>query len=211
MHWDIVEIGTCDFGYCEVPEGKTCLSVEPIEKYLNRLPNNRTKEPVAIVPEGSPDSVVFWKALESKVKQYDLPWWLKGCNSVKHPHKFHTHLPWNGDLKASHKDPTWPTLNLIDAGVVVNVEVPALTWKQLCEKHDITNISFLQTDMEGLDIHTISEVLDYGVLPDVIKYEVLDATNSLADSEKLISRLKSLGYSTNKPSVRFGNLQYEKI
>lgn len=211
MHWDIVEIGTCDFDYSRVEKGKTCLSVEAFEQYLNRLPNDRVKEPVAIVPEGSPDPVVFWKALESKLKQYNLPWWLKGCNSVKHPHKFYTHFPWDGNIKALGLDPTWPTINLIDFGVVVKEEVPALTWKQLCEKHNITSICFLKTDMEGLDIRIISEVLDHGVLPDIIRYEVLDGRNSRGDSDKLVSRLKSLGYSSKEDLVRFGNLQYEKI
>jgi FkbM family methyltransferase len=53
-------------------------------------------------------------------------------------------------------------------------KVPSMTFQQLCDKHNITHIDFLQIDTEGYD-HEIIKSIDFNKITiDCIRYEKFD-------------------------------------
>ena len=95
------------------------------------------------------------------------------------------------------------------------LEVPGMTFNELCEKHGITDIHYLQIDAEGYDTEIIKSIDFSKISIDTIKYEdwpfnescferhgkdaKLYGVNGMRDVEIL---LKSLGYKVMKEGVQ---------
>ena len=87
MRYDFIEIGTSDFDtLLQESTDELGLSIEPLKIYLDNLPNkdNVIKVNCAISDkDGLVD--VYW--IDPKdIEIYNLPGWLKGCNSIIEPH-----------------------------------------------------------------------------------------------------------------------------
>jgi len=84
MHYTFVEIGTSDFDTmlqtC-TPEDRG-LSVDPIQFYLDRLPNlpNVTKV-LAAVSDKDGTASVFFVPLDA-IEKHGLPDWVRGSNAI---------------------------------------------------------------------------------------------------------------------------------
>ena len=93
MEYDFIEIGTSDFEtLIEQDNNQKGISIEPIQYYLDKLPNNpnviKSNHAISNI-EG--EIKIFWITPED-IKKYNLPWWVRGCNSVNEPHFQHKAL-----------------------------------------------------------------------------------------------------------------------
>ena len=88
MHFDYVDIGTCDFetSLDVKKEGETILLVEPLLYYLNKLPDGPgiTKANLAVSDKKCEGKIYYVE--EEDIKKYDLPFWIVGCNRFNEPH-----------------------------------------------------------------------------------------------------------------------------
>ena len=122
MNYDFIEIGTSDFDtLIQSTSNQIGLSIDPIQLYLNRLPNNPyvIKVNAAISTlDGLVDA--FWVNPED-ITKYNLSWYLKGCNSIHSPHPV--------TLKELKEK------NLEHLMNVVKIEV--LSWETLVKRYNI--------------------------------------------------------------------------
>ena len=182
---DFIEIGTSDFNTeIESAQGKRGLSVEPIKRYLDALPDVEgvAKECAAI--SNYDGHLNIYSITPETITTYNLPDWLRGCNSVNNYH------------------PTCLRLVLekhLDERKVFEVErVPVMTFGTLVKKHNIHGCRYLKIDTEGHDVVIVDSYLDYvdaGEFPLVpkIRFEA----NCLTDNtviERILQRLSGYGY-----------------
>jgi hypothetical protein len=180
MKYDFIEIGTSDFETLLVStKGQIGLSIEPLNFYLDNLPDNNfvIKVNCAI---SDVDSIVnvFWVEPEDIIKN-NLPIWFKGCNSINTPHSVITR-----ELKEKNLE-----------HLIKTKTCESITWSTLVKRYDIKNVDFLKIDTEGHDCVIINSILDnsVGVLPHKILFE----GNELTPKEtinKTIDRLIKHGY-----------------
>lgn len=170
---DVIEIGTSDFR-TEAGQ-KNGLFIEPVKEYFDRLPDC-IKENVAISNhEGELD---MYYIPSEVIESNNLPFWLRGCNSVNKPH---------------------PTI--IDMGLekhIVKDTVRVLRLKTLIDKYSIQNIGHLKIDTEGHDCVILNDFLDTcDIKPRKIQFEANVLSNRM-EVEDCIERLKQSGYTCKK-------------
>ena len=83
MNLDYLEIGACDFKLLCSNKKKKGLTIEPVEYYFNKLP---TEDKLKIAISIKSGFCPIYSLPESIIKDYYLPWWLKGCSSINKPH-----------------------------------------------------------------------------------------------------------------------------
>lgn len=136
MHYDFIEIGTSDFRTLiqTCKDNEIGLSIEPIKMYLDNLPNkpNVTKVNCAVSNENGSIDVYYVKP--DDIIKYNLPHWVRGCNSINKPHP--TVLNLLGDKHDT---------------VITKESVQVLNWVKLIEIYNIETISYLKIDTEGHD------------------------------------------------------------
>lgn len=143
MIFNYVDIGTSDFEtsleICKPNE--TILLVEPLFTYLRNLPDpsNAIKANFAI-SDNSGWGDIFYVPSET-IEQHNLPYWVRGCNSLNKPHVNVT------------------ALNLPE-GIVQTQKVRTITFTQLVDIYEIEHIDQLKTDTEGHDHIILSSVID---------------------------------------------------
>ena len=185
MNYDFVEIGTSKFGTAieEVKGNISGISVEPLQEYLDMLPNPDQVIKVcgAILGdedyEQNPESEIFYIP-DQIIGSMNLGWWLSGCNSMGKPHALHQNM----------------------MHLVKTQKVTCYTFEMFAKKYNIEKIGYLQIDTEGGDVAILNGMLNYyekynleHQLPDMIKYE--SNVNSDYEALKQIGqRLTNLGY-----------------
>ena len=187
MHYDFIEIGTSDFRTLiqTCNDNEIGLSIEPIKMYLDNLPNkpNVTKVNCAISNENGSIDVYYVKP--DDIIKYNLPHWVRGCNSINKPH------------------PT--VLNLLGNKhdiVITKESVKVLNWLKLIEMYHIETIGYLKIDTEGhdgliLDDYYKACLNDNKLLANTIIFE----NNILSNSELnniVINNFLKLGYKGEK-------------
>lgn len=172
----IVEIGTSDF---RTQAGKVDgIFIEPVKYYFDKLPKCN-KENIAISNyEGEID---IYYLTHEEIKKYNLPDWLRGCNSVNTIHPT-----------------THSVLSL--AGISIDIvrkdTVKVDRMVNLLERHKVTRIELLKIDTEGHDTVIINDYLDtVDILPKVIQFESNVLSNQ-SDVLKVCERLHQIGYKT---------------
>jgi len=186
MHYDCVDIGTCDFDTSldgvKRSNKLNILLVEPIAYYLDKLPNypNVVKDNVAISNENK--KIKLYYLPESAIARHNLPYHLKGCISTgtRHPatdyHLIENHLG----------------LDLVET-----VEIDAITFDTLCNKHQIESIGSLKIDTEGHEQYIVPGVLEkvkQGVVIDKIKFENQEYLGNKPFLNQLRDQFIQLGY-----------------
>ena len=169
----IIEIGTSDF---RTQAGQVDgIFIEPIKYYFDRLPRCK-KENVAI---SNKEGVLnmYYIPLHT-IERYNLPNWLRGCNSINKIH---------------------PTVKNLELEKYVKAEeVKVVRIKSIIDKYNVTKIDLLKIDTEGHDCIILNDFLDtVDILPKVIQFE----NNILSDSNeviKLVNHLIKLGYTCNQ-------------
>lgn len=179
MKYDFIEIGTSDFDtLIESTQGKIGITIEPLLFYLENLPKNPSVIKVNCAITDHDGQIDIFYLEPTDIENYNLPRWLRGCNSINKPHPS-TMIELNSrgieHLMKSHT-------------------CECLSWKTLVKRYDIESIEFLKIDTEGHDCVIINSILNNkSVLPKKIHFEA----NILTDSEiirKTLRRLIESGY-----------------
>ena len=185
---DFIEIGTSDFNTeIQKVDGKSGLSVEPIKHYLDSLPDAEGVTKVNAAVSNYDGFINVYSISPEIIKKYNLPDWLRGCNSVNSYHP--TTLRYVLEQKLDERE-------------VFTVErVPVMSFFTLVKKYDIQGCRYLKIDTEGHDITIVHSYLDcvsqggYGWFPLIPKVQF--EANCLTDNgaiESVIHRLASVGY-----------------
>jgi len=182
MHYDFVEIGTANFWTLtqECSDNTRGIAIEPIQHYLNQLPNKPlvTKLNCAISPNNQHGDIEVYYIPEEVIDNNNLPWWLKGCNSVGDYHRFH--LEYN-------------IQNLVKIEKVSMVPISFIFAE--CQ---ITSLDFLKIDTEGNDgkilthLYTFLQLKDRALYPKKIRYETSHSNRQ--EQESVLQLYSKLGY-----------------
>lgn len=181
-HYNFIEIGTANFDTLTEVCNDTDrgLAIEPLEYYLNQLPNKPlvTKVNCAISPNNKNGQIDIYYIPEDVIVAQELPWWLKGCNSIGHFHKLHL------DYNLQH--------------LVKIKKVELNTIQFILEKYQVHGIDFLKIDTEGSDLGILENLFlylkdkDSSYFPKKIKFE--SSHNLQEQNKKVIDLYLNLGY-----------------
>jgi hypothetical protein len=182
---DFIEIGTSDFDTeIQNADGRTGLSVEPIYNYLNALPDVEGVTKVHAAISNYDGDLNVYSVTPELIKKYDLPDWVRGCNTINNYH------------------PTVLKLILdkrLDEREVFTVErVPVMTFSTLIKKHNVHGCRYLKIDTEGHDVVIIDSYLDCVVRGEIsLIPKILFETNELIEHEvvkNILEKLSTFGY-----------------
>ncbi len=190
MHYDFIEIGTSDFKTLIESDKGIGLSVEPLKLYLDNLPDreNVTKVNYGISNVVGETSIYYVKP--DDIVKYNLPIWVRGCNSINAPHPSIQSL-----LGDQHDE-----IITIDVVKIVN-------WEVLIKEYNITSVHFLKIDTEGHDAVILRDYYENCLLDEKLLAERIVFENNVLSDELLvqdiISDFKKLGYSGKQISYDY--------
>lgn len=165
MKFDFIEIGTSDFNTlienCE--ENEIGMSIEPLQEYLDSLPNKKNVIKVNCAISDVNKTVDVYYVDSNDIIMYGLPGWLKGCNSINNPH------PSTEDVLKER--------NL--SHLSRKRSCTAITWDTLVERYNIESVKLLKIDTEGHDCYILKNIIESKteVRPDKIIFENNILTN----------------------------------
>lgn len=189
--FDFIEIGTADFDTLIERASSTDrgLSIEPLGFYLNKLPNKPNVIKYQAAVSDTDDFIDIYYIEESKIREYNLPYWVRGCNSVNKPHQF--------------------TREKIGSEVydkLVTVEkVPTVSWSTLINRYCIQSIGYLKIDTEGHEHIILKEYLkeckkNPNLFAKKIEFEYNETSNK-HELDKIISELSNYSVTYLKEDV----------
>lgn len=173
-----IEIGTSDF---RTQAGKVeGIFIEPVKYYFDRLPECNKINCAISNYEGVID---IYYLTDDEIKEYDLPQWVRGCNSVNTIHPSVAKL-------------------LRDRGISLDIicdhTVPVRRIKSIIDEHNVTHIDLLKIDTEGHDCIILNDFLDtVDILPKVIQFEA-NVLSVKSEVDQLCAALKYKGYSIER-------------
>jgi len=184
MIYDFIEIGTSDFDTLTQTsdENKIGLCIEPIQFYLDNLPNKKNIKKICIgISNCNKNEKIFYVRPEN-IEKYSLPYWLRGCNSIARPHYQHMNLL-NGDM-----------LHILESQ-----DVEIISTKDMISRYHIEGVKYLKVDTEGHDYIILLDYLEQckknnKLFPNKITFETNDLT-SPENTERVISGYIKEGYS----------------
>ena len=139
MNYDFIEIGTSDFdALIQTATHDTAgLSIDPIQFYLDRLPNkNNVKKlccAVSFDGERGKDKV-YYIPLHT-IYEHQFPLWIRGCNAV-------------GDYHYQHK-----IRNLQE--YVETIDIDMVPLGDILEQNNVEQLKTLKLDTEGGDSYIL--------------------------------------------------------
>jgi len=167
--YDFIEIGTSNFDTMieKADELTVGLTVEPLKFYLDDLPSksNVRKLQVAVTNNTLLDSSIdIYYIPPNVIHQYNLPWYLKGCNRVNEMHPLHI------------------SQNLQQ--YVQKETVPLMSICELLTSNHVRRLNVLKIDTEGHDDVILHGLFDHlhGLpsmyYPSIIRFECNENTPS---------------------------------
>jgi len=180
-HYDFIEIGTSDFDTLI----QTCsdesigLSIEPLQIYLDRLPNKpNVKKITKAISELDSEIDIYYIPLEN-IWKHNLPIWVKGCNSVSKPHNY---------ARAKLGEDFYDSIVAVDT-------VPTISWETLVRENNIRSLDLLKIDTEGHD-HIIlkSYLIECEKNPKLYANKIIFEYNIISNKfelDKLIKKMPS--------------------
>tara|TARA_R100000742_G_C4273590_1_gene93183 strand:- start:711 stop:1325 length:615 start_codon:yes stop_codon:yes gene_type:complete len=174
--FDFIDIGTADFEYSTLdPDCKDCLGlyVEPIKKYLDRIPeNSNTLKLAAAITDEDKDDYIYYIDPDL-VEQYNLPAWIKGCNTISkiHPTTISTCLG----------------LGVKVYDIVTREPIKCISLKRLFEDLDIHSVKRMKIDTEGSDCGIVRQAIDLVNNTNIVIQEVTFETNELTPHQEIFS------------------------
>jgi FkbM family methyltransferase len=181
MHYDFIEIGTSDFRTLieESTDETVGLAIEPISLYLDNLPNLPNVKKLNLAVSDRDGLINVYWIHPADIEKYNLPDWIRGCNSVNSPHP--TASSMLSELEI-------PEIYQITEGRCVS-------WDTLLTENEVSSIDLLKIDTEGHDSIILRAVAisKLTVYPKRIIFE----HNELSDDSAMHSSvllLESLGY-----------------
>jgi FkbM family methyltransferase len=172
--YDYIEIGTSDFETLVeyMPDEKIGLSIEPIAFYLNNLPNKKNNQKLNLAISDSDYKTNIYYIPPSEIEKYNLPEWIKGCNSIDKPHP--SVLSFLESNKIGH--------------IYVNDEIECISFDTLIKRFSIGEVDLLKIDTEGNDITILKNLLKTNLRPKKILFEA----NSLYSEDQILDILDIL-------------------
>ena len=161
MRYDYVDIGSCDFdtAYDVAQPGERVLLVEPVQYYLDRIPDREGQVKANLAVSSTTGQFPVYHLPDVTIHLFDLPSWARGCNSIGERHPTIDRL-----LESRGLD-----LNLVNKTLV-----EVINFKQLCDRYQITEIGKLKIDTEGHEQYILPSVLEMvweGMRIEEIKFE----------------------------------------
>jgi len=185
-HFDFVEIGTSDFDTILETASDTDigLSIDIIKQYLDILPDksNCIKCNTAISDKNGDIDIYYIPP--DKIGKYNLPDWVRGCNTIGKPHP--TVLSLLSNLGINQED------------IIDHSKVEMVSFENLVHRFDIVGINILKIDTEGHDcviLNNYCDVLDKN--PSLRANEIYFESNELISRQDLtdvLRRLFTYGY-----------------
>lgn len=198
MKFDFIEIGTSDFRtLIEKADDRTIgLSIEPIKQYLDNLPNKPLVTKANYAISDIKGEVDIYYVDPGNIVKYNLPTWVRGCNSINHPHP--TVKKMLGEK--------YETIITID-------KVKVITWEDIIRIYDVEEIKTLQIDTEGHDDVILENYYKECILyPNILADNIIFEYNELSNKPKLeniIHKFKNLGYTGKR--IDMGNYKLYKF
>ena len=177
--FDFIEIGTSDFDTeIQKANGRRGLSIEPIKRYLDALPDCPGVQKVHAAISNYDGHINIYSV--ENPEQYGMPRWIRGCNSVN------TYHPTT--LRMVHE-------KRLDEREVFTVErVRVMSFSTLVKEYNVCACRYLKIDTEGHDIVILESYLESGFpLIPVVRFEA----NCLTDPQKvqdIQTKLQNVGY-----------------
>ena len=180
---DFLEIGTSDFDTLLQKSSDTTvgMSVEPIKKYLDNLPDkdNVIKVNMAVKAKNRDEVCQVFYIPDNVISERGLPSFLRGCNSINEYHPLHRNL------------------NLTD--FVQRDDVQQVDISTLLTQNNIRKIGFLKIDTEGGDCYILNDLISYLTEKSVEYYpqEILFESNECSDSkmvDSVVDAFCNMGY-----------------
>lgn len=171
---DFIEIGTSDFRTLAHSD-LVGICVEPVLEYIDNLPNRKglTKINAAISDKNGVGLVYYCDP--NVIDSRGLPQWLRGCNSINHPH------------------PTVKKMFPHVSGLVKTREVDFVTIDKILEGIDF--VDFLKIDTEGHDTKILDYLFGLDEMPNIRKIQFESNSLSLRkDVNKITRKARKLGY-----------------
>lgn len=181
---DFIEIGTSDFD-TEIQKynKKKGISIDPIKNYINRLPNKKKCIKINCAISNTIGKANVYYIKEENIKKYNLPKFIKGCNSINNYHPIIN--KWN----------LLPNINQKEITEVV--ETNCTTLINIIEMYKLRGFYYLKIDTEGHDCtileHFFNNYNNNINLPHKILFETNELTNE-SDIKKIINISKKIGY-----------------
>jgi len=183
MNFDFIEIGTSDFDTLieKCNNNEVGLCVEPLNEYLRRLPDKpKVIKANYALSDNSGNAKIFYVKPQDIVK-YNLPNWVRGCNSLNFPH------------------PTIKKLLGDKHDSIVKVEnIQLITWSKLISLYKIESVKYLKIDTEGHDGVILEEYYKECIKnPLLLANTILFENNVLSNKnnmKSIISLFINLGY-----------------
>lgn len=184
MFLDFVEIGTSDFDMelDKAPNNYCGLSIEPISYYKDKLTNRGACIKIDMAVSNFNGVVDMYYVPESIMQRYNLPNWVKGCNTINKPHP--TVVKYINDAG----------LNIDDIFVAHQVNVSQL--KDILISNKATGIHLLKVNTEGHDCVILNNYLDT-VDNELLAHKIIFESNELSNEDDVISliqKCKKRGY-----------------
>lgn len=189
--FDFIEIGTSDFDTLIEKASATDrgISIEPLKHYLDKLPNkpNVIKHQAAVSNTDGYMDIYYIE--ESKIKEYNLPYWVRGCNSINKPHEF-------------TRQKIGP--EIYDKLVTVE-KVPTTSWGTLVNLYSVRSIGHLKIDTEGHEHIILKDYFNEckknpNLFAKKIEFEYNETSNK-QELDKLISQLDNYNITYLKEDV----------
>jgi FkbM family methyltransferase len=184
MFVDFIEVGTSDFDTeIQKMDTRIGLSIEPIKYYLDRLPNKYgcTKLNIAISNTQGKSKVYYVK--EENIKKYDLPHWVRGCNSMGKYHPTVEKLLSNKGLNPLH--------------IIDEYDVDVKTLMDVVEENKINSIYYLKIDTEGHDTYILEKygqkLQELQEINRLKPHMILFESNELNDQTRVMNILEQYG------------------
>jgi len=183
MKYNFIEIGTSDFRtLIQTCDDETKgLSIEPLQYYLNRLPNKKNVIKVNCAISNKEDLIDIYYVSPDNIEKFSLPGWVRGCNSINNPHPSIQNL-----LREQHDS------------VISIQKVKCITWDTLINEFNVSSIDFLKIDTEGHDHIILEEYYNLCINnPLLWANKIIFEMNVLSNMESLsslITKFKTIGY-----------------
>jgi len=188
MKLDFLEIGTSDFDteIENASDDTVGISIEPIKYYLDKLPNKKNCIKLNCAVSNYSGTINIYYITEENIARFNLPWWLKGCNSVN---KYHP----TSERFVEERCP------FADKSVIFTEEkVRVLTFEELVNENGVESIDLLKVDTEGHDCFILNGYIDMCEKNNnLFANKIIFESNVLSNKEDVINilnRLRKNGY-----------------
>lgn len=184
MFLDFIEVGTSDFETeIQKKDNKIGLSIDAVECYINKLPN---KAGCIKINNGisnfNGEITINYIQIED-IKKYNLPYWVRGCNSVNHYHPTVTKLFLDKGIQI--KD------------IAISYKVPCKTLLFLLKEYDVQFFYLLKIDTEGHDSIILNHFFKNNKSNNLLPHKIIFESNELTkkeDTDNIIKISQEIGY-----------------